>query len=263
MVSSNAVIQSLKEDFAPYASAGNVMDVILRKRDRGLPSPITPTTLETISIPTGNVSRTLQALNFLGLMDEDGTQTEQFNRLAQAGETGNEYQSVLGETVRKSYERVFAIVDPAQDDEIAIRDAFRQFEPESQRARMVALFLGLCEQAGIVPPKTKQQTTDDKKTSRTPAQRTRSRSTQKATRQPSNNANDVSPRRNVDEDAEYRLVFAVMQQLPSDRQWSAERRQKWLAAVEAAVDLMVDVVEEPRQVPVLMPPRDFQDGDGI
>jgi hypothetical protein len=263
MIISNPIIQPLKDDFAPYASTGNVMDVILRKRDRGLPNPITSTTLETISIPTGNVSRTLQALKFLGLMDEDGTQTEDFNRLAQAGEAGNAYQIVLEEILRHSYERVFAIVDPDQDGDVAIRDAFRQFEPESQRSRMVALFLGLCENAGIVQPKAKQQNADESKPNRSPAQRTRTRSTQKTARQPSTNLHESSVRRGSDEDAEYRLVFAVMQQLPNDRRWSADKRQKWLAAVEAAVDLMVDVVEESRQVPVLMPPRDFQDGDDL
>ena len=257
MVISNLVIQPLKGDFAPYAAVSNVMEVITRKRDRGLSAPLNATVLETISIPKGNASRTLQALNFLGLIDEDGTQTELLNRLGRAGEANNEYKTTLEDIVRNSYERVFAIVDPAKNGDSAIKDAFRQFEPEAQRGRMIALFLGLCEEAGIVEPKTRQRTTQ-----RTSVQRNRGRSTNQTPRQPTINSTDAPIRRANDEDAEYRLVFAVMQQLPSDRQWSADRRQRWLAAVEAAVDLMVDVVEEPRQVPVLMAPRDFQDDEG-
>ena len=247
MVSTNTVIQALKEDFAPYAAISNVMEVITRKRDHGLSAVLNPTVLETISIPKGNASRTLQALNFLGLIDGDGTQTELFNRLGRAGEGNNEYKTILEDVVRNSYERVFAIVDPSKSGDTAIKDAFRQFEPEAQRGRMIALFLGLCEQAGIVEPKTRQRTTQ-----RTPVQRTRTRSTNQTPRQPTVNANDAPPRRANDEDTEYRLVFAVMQQLPSDRQWSADRRKKWLSAVEAAVDLMVDVIEEPRPMSALM-----------
>lgn len=242
MVTSNSVIQALKEDFAPYAAISNVMEVITRKRERGLSASLSPTVLETISIPKGNISRTLQALNFLGLIDENGTQTELFHRLGRAGETDDEYKMILEEIIRSSYERVFAIVDPAQDGETAINDAFRQFGPEAQRGRMVTFFLGMCEQAGIVQTNPRQRKTSNK-TNRSPTQRTRSRTSTTSAIQPPDNAPETLPRRSNDEDTEYQLVFAVMRQLPSDRQWSADRRQKWLAAVEAAVDLMVDVVE--------------------
>ncbi len=256
MVISNSVIQPLKEDFAPYAAVSNVMEVITRKRDHGLPAPLNPAVLETISIPKGNTSRTLQALNFLGLIDGDGTQTELFNRLGRAGEANNEYRAILEDIIRSSYERVFTIVDPAQNGETAIHDAFRQFEPEAQRGRMVAFFLGMCEQAGIVQSNPRQRKANSNQTGHPPIRRTRTRPTATAARQPSDDAPDPLPRRSSDEDAEYRLVFAVMQQLPSDRQWSANRRKKWLAAVEAAVDLMVDVIEEPHPLPVLMAPGD-------
>ena len=263
MVNSNAVIQTLREDFAPYAAISNVMEVINRKREHGLSAPLNPSVLESISIPKGNASRTLQTLNFLGLIDEDGTQTELFNQLGRAGEANDEYRSILEKIIRHSYRKVFEIVDPAQAADTAINDAFRQFGPETQRARMLTFFLGMCEQAGITQPNSRERRNRTGSSSRSPSQRNRSRSSQPSATIAASNADETSSRRVADADTEYRLVFAVMQQLPSDRQWTADRRQKWLAAVEAAVDLMVDVVEEPRQVPVLMPPRDFQEGDGI
>lgn len=262
MLNSNTVIQTLNEDFAPYAAISNVMEVITRKRERGFSSQLTPTTLETIGIPKGNASRTLQALNYLGLMEEDGTQTELFNRLARAGEAGDEYQTLLQDIIRNSYRRVFEIVDPATSGETAITDAFRQFEPEAQRARMVTFFLGMCEHAGIVQQKERERKARNTSSKRATTQRARASSSSTDIKQTPIDPGEGLPRRANDEDAEYRLVFAVMQQLPSDRQWSADRRQKWLSAVEAAVDLMVDVMEEPRPVPVLMAPRDIQGDEG-
>ena len=248
MVSSNTVIQALKDDFAPYANTRNVMEVITRKRERGLSSPLTPAFLETISIPKGNISRTLQALSFLGFMDDDGAQTELFNRLGRAGEADDEYKTILQQTIRDSYARVFEIVDPSKDGETAINDAFRQFEPEAQRGRMVTLFLGMCELADIVQSKPRERRSDNTRPTRAPTQPTRNHTLPTTTRHGANNTPEPSPRRANDDDTEYTLVFAVMRQLPSDRRWSGDRRQKWLAAVEAAVDLMVDVVEDPSPV---------------
>lgn len=244
MVSSGTVIQPLKEQFAPYAATSNVMDVIMRKRERGLPGQVSPAALETISIPKGNASRTLQALNFLGLIDTDGTQTTLFEKLARAGEDDGGFVRSLEGVVREAYEKVFAIVDPVLDSEVAVRDAFRQFEPEAQRDRMVTFFLGMCESAGIVQGKTRERRRETKRNANGLNRRTRSVTTTDSVRETHTPASDTIPRRISDEDSEYRLVFALMQQLPNDRQWNADRRQKWFAAVQASVDLIVTVVEE-------------------
>ena len=150
------IIQELRGDFAPYAAVNNVMEVITRRRERGLPSPLTTKALESISIPPGNISRTLQAIRFLGLMEDDGSQTELFDRLARAGEQDGEHREILGEVIKNAYHAVFAIVDPAQDGDMAIHDAFRQFVPEAQRDRMVSFFLGMCGRAGITAPKRRE-----------------------------------------------------------------------------------------------------------
>ena len=139
--------QPLAADFAPYAPVRNVLDVITRRRNRGLPDPVTPQVLGSIGIPAGNGPRTLQALRFLGLLRDDGSHTEAFSNLARSTET--EYPGLLAEFVRRAYELVFTIVDPASDGTVAVTDAFRQYRPEAQRQKMVTLFMGLCEAAGI------------------------------------------------------------------------------------------------------------------
>jgi hypothetical protein len=147
----------MDENFAPYAPKTAVVDTITRYRDRGLPVPLTPQALETVGVATTMAPRTLQTLQFLGLLDGENNPTELFQRLKRA--STDEYQGQLAEVVRGAYIRVFEIVDPAADGDIAIADAFRAFEPSKQRVKMISLFRGLCAEAGIMEQSRLRSTT--------------------------------------------------------------------------------------------------------
>ena len=82
-------------DFGPYAPTGAVVDTITRFRDRGLPSPLNAQALQTIGIAGTMATRTLQALRFLGFLDDDDNPTELFQRIKRA-----EYRRVQGATSR-------------------------------------------------------------------------------------------------------------------------------------------------------------------
>jgi hypothetical protein len=138
----------MAEEFAPYAPTGAVIKTITQFRDRGLPAPLSPKSLETIGVAGTMAPRTLQALRFLGLLDEDDNPTELFQRLKRA--STEEYEGQLAEVVHGAYICVFTIVDPAKDGDIAVADAFRAFEPSKQREKMISLFRGLCAEAGII-----------------------------------------------------------------------------------------------------------------
>ena len=43
------------------------------------------------------------------------------------------------------------------------------------------------------------------------------------------------------EPIDYRAISAVIQELPRSRAWSAEHRERWLAAMAAVVDLLIEV----------------------
>lgn len=139
---------------APYAPLGNVLTVVRRLRERGIPVPVTKDAMTLLGIPEGNAPRTLQALKLLGLVAEDGDLTPAAERLRRVSE--EEYPELLAEIIRDAYAPVFAVVDPVTDTEVRISDAFRQFDPATQRGRMVTLFLGLCAEAGMAverPPR--------------------------------------------------------------------------------------------------------------
>lgn len=144
---------------APYAPPATVLSVIERARDRGLPSPVTKDVLLRAGVPESLMPRTLQALQSLELINEDGTWTQNLETLRRAPEA--EFQSRLAEIIRAVYADVFQFVDPAKDNGTAVRDAFRGYTPHGQQDRMVTLFQGLCQKAGIItrdgPPKTTQR----------------------------------------------------------------------------------------------------------
>jgi len=226
------------EAYAPYAPYKAVHDVIVRYRDRGLPDSLTPAVLSQVGVADGMTARTMRALRFLGLIDESGARQEPFERLKQA--TTSEYPEQLAQVIRAAYLPVFTIVNPAEDSDTAIADAFRRFEPSAQRGKMIALFRSLCEEAQIItqvaprPRPAPRRAAPD-----APSQRPRP---------PAEKRSDPPVvRDHKDDDAtapDYRLISAVIQQLPRSGKWTRERRDRWLLTLTSAVDLLFEVTND-------------------
>lgn len=136
---------------APYGPPAAVLTVINGFRDRGLATPFTHEVLLRAGINDSIVPRTLKSLEGLDLIDKDGAPTQQMEGLRRA--TTDDFPARLEEVVRSVYAEVFQFTDPAKDDATRVADAFRAYEPVGQRSRMVTLFMGLCEAAGIVEKK--------------------------------------------------------------------------------------------------------------
>jgi hypothetical protein len=126
-----------------------LLQVIERFRDRGLQTPFTKEILAKAGVSDSLTPRVLQALRLLDFVDGDDNPTPALQEYARA--STDDARSQLELMVRSAYEPIFAFTDPATDAPDRIRDAFRGYEPRGQQDRMVTLFIGLCQRAGIVP----------------------------------------------------------------------------------------------------------------
>ena len=138
---------------APYAPASAILELIDRHRNKGLPPVVDADVLARAGVSDSLIPRTLQALKTLDLLADDGRPSEVFEgiRLAPTAE----YQQRLSEWLNAAYADALSYVDPATDDEVAMRDAFRKYIPTGQQGRMVTLFMGLFTAAGVMPQRAK------------------------------------------------------------------------------------------------------------
>lgn len=136
-----------EEQRRPYAAAANVVAVLNRIRTRNLPVAVDSEFYRLAGVGEAVHGRVTAALSFLGLIDEGGAPTDTLRAMAQATEA--EFKELLAASIREAYADDFQKIDPAQDTQGQIIDAFRRYEPRSQTARMVMLFLGLAREASI------------------------------------------------------------------------------------------------------------------
>lgn len=253
---------NLHNESVPYAPGANVISLLRRRRDGRLPETLTLQELERLGIPQGSAPRVLVALQFLGLVDDEGRQTASFQRLGKVSD--DEYPGVLAEIIRSAYPRVFDVVDPAEASDVQLSDAFRGFQPEAQRPRMITLFQALSREAGIVPGGPVEP-----RFRRARATTPRSVGTESIQKKPSR----VSTRQMTEgvpggivtqPAADYRLLVTLLDQLPTEGRWTRERRDRWLQAVTANLDLLVEIIEPSSHPAPSLGPVDGRDhGQGV
>jgi len=216
---------------APYGPPAAVLAVIRGFRDRGLATPFTPEVLLRAGVTESVIPRTLKSLEGLDLIDKDGMPTSQMEGLRRA--TTEDFPARLEEVVRSVYAEVFQFTDPAKDDATRVADAFRAYEPVGQRGRMVTLFMGLCEAAGIVEKKPGAATVSGSVQARTQVRP--ARASGNGGRPPS-----VGPRariRNAENALLPATLTALLGELPGEGQgWPKARRDAFLATFASFLD---------------------------
>lgn len=229
----------------PYAPASALLDVVSRYRSRGLPVPVTGEVLARAGISESLIPRTLQALQTLDLINEDGHPTQTLDSLRLAPEA--EFSDRLADWLRAAYADVFTFVDPSKDDSTRIRDAFRSYQPIGQQDRMVSLFQGLCAAAGLMPEKTAKPSPNRPtavrprlRLSEAAARRATTSSRSPASHSQHQNGGSVGPT------ALPAPIAGLLASLPPEGQgWTTERRDKFLAAFGMVIDFCFPVVAGP------------------
>ena len=141
-------MNSTEEARRPYASPSNVTQVIHRARSRNLPDKVDEDFLRIRGNWRSGPRSLLEALRFLGLIEDDGKPTDIL--VAISGAPDDEYRATLAAAIQSAYEEdIRRGVDPAQDTQAQIVEAFRRYQPRSQTSRMVMFFLAMCREAGI------------------------------------------------------------------------------------------------------------------
>jgi hypothetical protein len=222
---------------APYAPPTAVMMVVDQFRERGLQTPFTADVLNRVGVTEALAGRTLTALQMLDFIDEAGNPTDTLNALRVA--PTDEFPDRLAAHIREVYAPIFAFTDPAHDTTQRVRDAFRVYEPIGQQARMVTLFMGLCQRAGIVESAPARQSSQGSARTRPTVQQSR-RQREQVTKKRDTIHDDPPPKDSTGIPEE---LLALMRKLPSDRRWAASEREKWLKVFTVVLDYSVEIAE--------------------
>ena len=215
-----------KDKPGSYAPTSAIMGLIERHRRNGLPSPVTEDILQRTGISESLTSRTLQALITLDLIDDQGRPTPTLEGIRLAPEP--EYKQRLEDWLRAAYADALSFIDPAEDDETKIRDAFRAYKPVGQQPRMVTLFMGLFAAAGVRPEK--KRSSQPRSTNRPPR-----------ASQPPNGSNlntvtspvpePIKPAPHATHDGAHKhkgVVDQLLNKFPEfDPAWTDELKEKW------------------------------------
>lgn len=223
---------------APYTSGNSLTTLMRRYRDKGLSKPITGEVLMKAGVSDSLVPRTLQALQMLDLIDDSGEPTPTFEKMRTVPEA--DYQECLADWLRSAYADVFQYVDPSEDDSARVRDAFRTYTPHGQQDRMVALFMSLCADAGLVD--------ESKKSAPKPGGRKQSVRTPRQKTPPVKQAREVDQRHRSHEDLAAGLppaIAGLIQSIPKSGGWTQEMRDKFLTTFGTVLDFAIAIREEP------------------
>jgi hypothetical protein len=221
---------------APYGPPQGALAMIHGFRDRGLTVPFTAAVYAKAGISESLIPRVKNTMEGLDLVDAEGNPTQLLLGL-RAAKT-DEFQARLAEVVRAAYSEVFQFVDPMKDDLNRITDAFRDYIPHGQRTRMVTLFMGLCEAAGLAPPSTGKPAASNGRPSapakkRPEAQRKVPPAITSHGGGSTLGGNGIPP-----------ALLGVLSGLPSPEQgWTREQREHFYTAFGALLDFSIPIRE--------------------
>ena len=215
---------------APYAPAASIVNLLKRFRDKGLADPVTPDVLLRAGVAETLLQRTLQTVQMLELIDEEGHHTEVLKKIRSVSEA--DYKATLAAWIKQVYAEVFKFADPA-GEETQVRDAFRTYNPHAQQERMVSLFMALCAEAGLAP--------ESKKAEAKP--RVRHASAAALTPRAKNPKHQAPTHEAMRHGVLPPELAGLMARLPQNG-WTQSTRDKFMKTFESVLDYVIPIVEK-------------------
>lgn len=229
---------------APYTTAVSVITGMDAFRDRGLGTPVTAEVLTRAGVKETIANRTILSMKQLGLLDENGKPSEQFEEL-RLTRSDEEYRVGLQEWLRGVYADVLQYTNPSDDHPSKVADAFRGYEPAGQRAAMAGLLVGLWRYSGlpVVDPNSGREQRTERRARPAPS----SRKPASPTRSQSGSSGHSSKEANL-EISEGGLppgLVGLLHQIPrAPDGWTVGRRQEFMNAFEAVLSFSVPIVSD-------------------
>jgi hypothetical protein len=129
----------------PYARLTGITQFMNCVREPGWkPDVINVDLLKTLDIAKGKEREAVYALKFLGIIEDDGTPTEQFDNLKQ------DYKGTMKKLVLEKYKEVFKLIPASMVNQSRLVKFFGLSADTSEY--QAKLFAWLCEQSGIELP---------------------------------------------------------------------------------------------------------------
>jgi hypothetical protein len=209
-------------------------------RNRGLSTPFSSDVYARAGISESLIPRVKNSMEGLDLVDGEGNPTPQLIALRQA--KTDEFRAALADVVKAAYAEVFQFVDPMNDDLTRITDAFRVYQPHGQRARMVTLFMGLCEAAGLAPSESAKASRSGSRPSAPAAKkRPNGAGTPRRGQSPAMAARGLAKAMVEADDSEVpAIVTTAIAGIPWGG-WTEAQRTKFLAFFESVLDFTVPI----------------------
>lgn len=224
-----------------YAPPANVLDVIEAYRSRGLTTPFTAEVLTRAGVPESVAPRTLNSLEVLGLVDQGGQPSEQLEALRLAPQ--GDFTARLREFVEGTYAEILQFADLAKDDADKVLDAFRGVKPQGQMRRMVTMFLGLCDAAGMIPDGSPAKPgVKPVRAAGTPRRSTTKKSAPKSAERP---AGAKSRARSAHDDMIPVPIAGILSKLPAEgTTWTKAKRESFLKIFTSVLDFCFPIGDD-------------------
>lgn len=241
------------KEYAPYAPVANILTLLHRQRERGLPDVLGHQELVKLGLPEESTPRIRKALQFLNLTDTENRQLPNFERLGRAVDT--EYPEILKDILEDAYSEVFQMIgDISSAQSRDYYNAFKFCNPRGQQPSMIRLFMALCQEAGMLPEGAVTRVSGPKTTQKTQLPRpavkpkgdqplTDTNAVRSANRVVTDEPPPANDRNASDGTGKYQLMQVLLKQLPVGGTWTQKRHDQWLRAVETSVDLLVEIAE--------------------